>query len=120
VELRFNVWLENEGEVALSPWRVALLEAVDQTGSISRAAERQGVHFRVAWKKIREMEERLGTRLVVGQVGGAGGGGASLTTEAREIVRRFQAFTASLNSEVTEEFGRHFPDLPVTSRGAAD
>ena len=55
----FNVWIEVEGEVALSAWRVGLLEAVARTGSISAAAEAQGVHFRVAWRKIREMERRI-------------------------------------------------------------
>jgi molybdenum-dependent DNA-binding transcriptional regulator ModE len=28
MQVRFNVWVEVEGEVALSLWRVALLEAV--------------------------------------------------------------------------------------------
>ena len=45
-----NFWVERNGEVVLSEWRVALLEAVAETGSISAAAARHGVHFRVAWR----------------------------------------------------------------------
>ena len=33
-----NFWVERNGEVVLSEWRVALLEAVAETGSISAAA----------------------------------------------------------------------------------
>ncbi len=109
----FNVWIEVEGEVALSGWRVALLEAVAATGSISAAAARQGVHFRVAWRKIREMEARLGERLVVGQAGGTGGGGASLTPAAEAFVRRFRALTAGLDEEVENRYRRQFPLTPL-------
>jgi hypothetical protein len=49
-----NFWIEKDGKVVLSEWRVALLEAVEQTGSINAAAAQQGVPFRVAWRKIQE------------------------------------------------------------------
>jgi molybdenum-dependent DNA-binding transcriptional regulator ModE len=65
-----NFWLERNGQVVLSEWRVALLEAVADTGSISAAAARQGVHFRVAWRKLQEMEARLGTKLTERTTGG--------------------------------------------------
>jgi molybdate transport system regulatory protein len=84
-----NFWIEVAGEVVLSEWRVVLLQAVEETGSISSAATRMGVHFRVAWRKIKEMEERLGVRLVFGQTGGLHGGGAELTREASDYIRRF-------------------------------
>jgi molybdate transport system regulatory protein len=117
MKVRCNVWIEIDGEVGLSEWRVALLEAVAATGSISAAAERQGVHFRVAWRKIREMEARLGQRLVDGHAGGVGGGGASLTPDAEAIVRRFRAFTAGMEDELEARFRRHFPaaagDVPA-------
>lgn len=105
---RINVWIEAEGEVVLSAWRVALLEAVAKTGSISAAAERQGVHFRVAWRKIKEMEQRCGQRLVIGCAGGAGGGGASLTPAAEEIIRRFRSFSAGLEEEIASRYQTHF------------
>jgi hypothetical protein len=34
------------------------VEAVRDTGGISRSAERQGVRFRIAWKKSRGIETR--------------------------------------------------------------
>ncbi len=35
-----NLWIERDGQVVLSRWRVQLLEAIEETGSISAAADR--------------------------------------------------------------------------------
>ena len=49
---KFNLWIEKDGVVVLSAWRVALLEAIDATGSISAAAERLEIPYRRAWEKV--------------------------------------------------------------------
>ena len=103
-----NFWLEKEGKVVLSEWRVALLEAVEKTGSINAAAAQQGVHFRVAWRKLKEMEEGLGVKLTQRTVGGKYGGGTYLTPEGREYVRLFRAFTAGLKDRVNKQFKETF------------
>ena len=108
MEAKLNVWIEQEGEVVLSLWRVRLLEAVARTGSINAAATEMGVHFRTAWEKIREMETRLARPLVESQTGGAGGGGTTLTPEARELVARFHALTDRLDTLLVERFERCF------------
>jgi len=108
LRLGFNLWLDSPEGVALSIWRVALLQAVADTGSISAAAARMGVHFRVAWKKIREMEERLGVPLVVGRAGGTGGGGADLTPDGMDVVRRFRALETGLEAELERRAREHF------------
>ncbi len=105
-----NFWIEKDGEVVLSTWRVALLEAIDETGSISAAAERMNVPYRIAWQKIHEMEERLGVSFLETQTGGVGGGGARLTPEGRAYVQRFRQFTAGLNDLVQQRFKEAFPD----------
>ena len=53
-----------------------------ETGSIRAAAARHGVHFRVAWRKLQEMEDRLGVKLTE-RVSGPRGGGTQLTAECR-------------------------------------
>src|SRR5262244_2590244 len=99
-----NFWLEKDGKVVLSEWRVALLEAVERTGSISAAAAEQGVHFRVAWRKLKEMEDGLGVKLTQRAVGGRHGGGTSLTPEGRAYVRHFRKFMAGLKERVDQQF----------------
>lgn len=112
-DVRFNVWLESDGDVALSRWRVALLDEIGKTGSITSAAAAMKVPYRVAWTRVREMETRLGQTLVVGHVGGAGGGGAQLTPEAQSIIRRFRAFEQGMDSELLARYREHFASTPI-------
>ena len=105
---RANLWVEHEGEVALSEWRVRLLEAIVETGSISAAARRQGVDYRTAWRKLKEMEERLGVNLTERTVGGARGGGTQLTTEGRDYVRKFRAFARGIETVIERQFNTAF------------
>src|SRR5215831_18881610 len=103
-----NFWLEKDGKVVLSEWRVALLEAVERTGSISAATAEQGVHFRVAWRKLKEMEEGLGVKLTQRAVDGKHGGDTYLTPEGREYVRHFRAFMVGLKEIVDKRFKKAF------------
>ncbi len=106
---KFNLWLESGGEVTFSTWRVALLKAVGETGSISAAAQHMGVQYRTAWQKINEMETRLGVKLVETQVGGQRGGGAHLTRTALDYLDKFARFNAAIqetvNAKYLETFG---------------
>jgi molybdate transport system regulatory protein len=104
-----NLWIERHERVVLSRWRVQLLEAIEATGSISAAAERLGVQYRLAWERLEEMEEGLGLHLVERHVGGAHGGGASLTPTGRDFIARFNNFAAALDQMLLDEFLKHFP-----------
>ncbi len=115
MQIRTNVWLEKGGQVALSRWRVALLQAVEETGSISAAAQRMGVPYHRAWDKIHECEERLGVGLLTTQTGGVGGGGARLTSEGTDYVKRFQKLSRDLDELVEERFLDAFGDLVLDS-----
>ena len=104
-----NFWIEKDGKVALSSWRVRLLEAVGETGSISAAASHMNVSYRRAWDKIHECEERLGIKLVETQTGGSGGGGSQLTPVAVDYIQRFHRFADHLNDAVGVRFQEYFP-----------
>src|SRR3954467_5950598 len=101
---RSKLWLEADGRIALSGWRVELLEAVEATGSLAGAAERMGVPYRTAMYKLREIETNLGVRLLATRSGGATGGGSLLTPEAHDYIRRWRAFTADLDAWVAAHF----------------
>lgn len=105
---RYNLWLEFDGKVVLSVWRVRLLEAIASSGSITAAAEQMQVPYRRAWEKLQEMEAGLGKQLIETEVGGAGGGGASLTPEAHDLIKRFKIFSEGMDEEVEARFQRTF------------
>lgn len=101
---RANLWIECDGQVALSEWRVRLLEAIAETGSISEATRRQDVDYRTAWRKLKEMEERLGVKLTERTVGGPRGGGTQLTTAGHDYVRKFRKFARGIESVIERQF----------------
>ncbi len=103
-----NLWLEQDDRVVLSSWRVRLLEAIEETGSISAAAERMQVQYRCAWEKLEEMEAGLKLRLVDRQVGGAHGGGARLTASGRDYVARFNCFAQGIERIIENQFNECF------------
>lgn len=104
LEPHINLWMERDGQVALSGWRVALMEAIAETGSISAAAARMEVPYRVAWQKIRQMEQGLGIQLVQTRVGGHDGGGAALTPAAKQYIRCYHYVSDGLAEWVHQRF----------------
>ena len=110
MQAKANFWIEKEGLVVLSSWRVELLEAIAETGSITAAASKMDISYRRAWDKIHESEERLGAKLVETQVGGVDGGGSQLTSTATDYIQRFHGFTAGLNELVVQRFQEFFAE----------
>ena len=105
---KVNLWIEKDGQVVLSVWRVQLLEAVAETGSISAAAVKMNIPYRRAWDKIHECEERLGVKLVETHVGGIDGGGSRLTRIAADYIRRFRQFSSGIEGKVNQQFQECF------------
>ena len=105
---RFKLWIEEDDKLIFSGWRAELLEAIAETGSLSEAASRLKIHFRSAWGRVHEMEQRLGVKLVETQVGGVGGGGARLTPAGSELLRKYRRLDADLAAEVERRFAELF------------
>jgi molybdate transport system regulatory protein len=114
---RFNLWIEIDGKVVLSRWRIKLLKVIDSTGSISSAAESIDVPYRRAWERIKEMERRLGYQLLKTEVGGMGGGGSILTREAKELITRFDRFENGLEDEIQQRFKTMFEEVHFRNKG---
>lgn len=71
--------------------RVALLEAVGETGSITAAARAVGLSYKGAWDAINAINNLADTPLVERNTGGAGGGGTRLTERGQRLVRTYRA-----------------------------
>jgi molybdate transport system regulatory protein len=108
MEPRVKLWVEKDGKLVLSDYRVRLLEFIDETGSLAEAAERMQLSYRRAWGKVREIEQNLGVKLVESAAGGAGGGGSRLTDEGRRLVALFERFRKATEHDLSIEFARVF------------
>jgi molybdate transport system regulatory protein len=107
---RSKFWVEKEGKLVLSDYRVRLLELIDETGSLAEAAARMELSYRRAWGKLREIEQNMGVKLVDTAIGGAGGGGSRLTERGRKLVDMYARFRSAAEDDVVREFDRIFQE----------
>lgn len=108
---KFNIWLEEDGNVIISLWRIRLLAAIGETGSISSAAAQLNVPYRIAWQRLNEMETRLGQQLVITQTGGRDGGGSQLTPLALSYITQFQTLSQEINALLQAHLPALLPQL---------
>jgi molybdate transport system regulatory protein len=80
--------------IAIGPGKIALLEAIGATGSISGAAKSMGMSYRRAWLLVDTMNRCFETPVVATEAGGASGGGTRLTPTGAEVVRRYRNLEA--------------------------
>ena len=104
MEIRSKIWIEAGGEPVFGRGRRFLLEAIDEHGSINRAAEKVGISYRKAWSHIKAMEERLNMKLIDRQTGGKNGGGAVLTDNARIFLKKYEQLEAGLREIADAKF----------------
>jgi molybdate transport system regulatory protein len=102
MEIHAKVWLTHDGKMVISRGRAQLLEAVEATGSISAAARDLDMSYRHAWSMLRASEEHLGRPLLEKRKGGARGGGARLTPDGRQLLRKYRELEARLQALKSE------------------
>lgn len=81
--------LSENNKVFANPRRVALLKAVQDTGSISQGAKQAGISYKAAYDAIKDMNSRAKEPLVTSEKGGKGGGGASLTHFGERLIQMY-------------------------------
>lgn len=83
-----------------------LLQAIDETGSISGAGRQLGMSYRRAWALVEEMNQRFALPLIDSSRGGSGGGGAVLTDEGRKVLADYRALESLLREQGAPELDR--------------
>jgi molybdate transport system regulatory protein len=107
MEARYNLWIENRKAVVVSQWRADLLRAVEKAGSVAGGAKAMKVSERTARQKVREMEAGLRAKLLE-PVPGAGRSARRLTARGREVLERFERFSAGFQEEVARRYAAEF------------
>jgi molybdate transport system regulatory protein len=108
MNIKSKLWIEENNKPVFGSGRSALLEAIDRSGSINRAAQELNMSYRKAWGALRAMEERLGLKLIERQTGGRDGGGAVLTEEARALLKKYEALEKGVQEFVDKRFKMTF------------
>jgi len=110
--LRFRIVLGRG--IALGPGKADLLQAIDETASLTRAAARFGMSYKRGWTLVREMNAAFAKPLVETEKGGSGGGGhAILTPLGRRVLRRYRQMEKDAGKAVAAgvaDLRRHLKD----------
>lgn len=113
--LRFRIVL-GPG-VAIGPGKADLLQAIDETASLTAAAARFDMSYKRAWSLVREMNEAFAKPLVETEKGGSGGGGhAALTRLGERILRRYREMEGDARKAVASgmaDMKRHLKKPPA-------
>jgi molybdate transport system regulatory protein len=102
---RLTIRIDFDDGSGLGPGKVRLLELVDATGSIRKAAAEIGMSYRKAWLLLQALKKTFGVALVEAASGGRSGGGTSLTPAGREVVARYRNLERSAARAAARELG---------------
>jgi molybdate transport system regulatory protein len=88
---RLSIRIDLASGARIGPGKVALLEEIARSGSISAAGRVLKMSYRRAWELVEDLNRHLGTAVVSTAAGGSGGGGARLTEAGEALVTEYRA-----------------------------
>ena len=106
---RISVRLDLASGARIGPGKIAVLEEIARSGSISAAGRGLKMSYRRAWELVEDLNRHLGTPVVATAAGGARGGGARLTAAGATLVAEYRAIEAASAAVAT-------PHLAILTR----
>jgi molybdate transport system regulatory protein len=88
---RLSIRLDLASGARIGPGKVAVLEEIARSGSISAAGRTLRMSYRRTWELVEDLNRSLGTTVVETAAGGSGGGGAVITPAGKAIIERYRA-----------------------------
>jgi molybdate transport system regulatory protein len=88
---RLSIRVDLATGTRIGPGKVAVLEEIARSGSISAAGRALHISYRRTWELVEDLNATLGAPVVQTAAGGSGGGGASLTDLGQAVVTRYRA-----------------------------
>jgi molybdate transport system regulatory protein len=102
-------------DCAVGPGKIALLEHIAGSGSLSEAARKLKMSYRRAWLLLEDLNTSFQQPVAQMSVGGRGGGGASLTTFGAELVAAYRAFESHIRKRAQSAFPATALPAPANS-----
>lgn len=88
-KIKSRIWIESEDKVLLGEGRVHLLKAIQEMGSLSKAAKSLHISYKKAWQLLDSVNKSAKNPVTINSIGGKGGGGAELTEYGKSLVLVF-------------------------------
>ena len=90
-QIKSRIWVENSEGIFLGEGRIRLLKAIEQEGSLSKAAKSMKMSYKKAWNLIDAINKSAPEAIVHTSTGGSGGGGTQLTVYGKQKIEDFEA-----------------------------
>jgi molybdate transport system regulatory protein len=103
-ETQVSIRIDLETGGRIGPGKIALLEAIRETGSIAAAAYSMKMSYRRAWLLVDELNKLLNEPVVATTAGGAMGGGTKLTPVGEKTIALYHLIEAQTRSAGRNEF----------------
>jgi molybdate transport system regulatory protein len=104
-ETQVSIRIDLESGGRIGPGKIALLEAISKTGSITAAAQSMNMSRMTAWLLVEETNTLLIEPAVTTQSGGAGGGGnAKVTPVGEKIIALYHSVEDQTRAGARREF----------------
>ena len=104
VGTRLSIRIDLASGERIGPGKIALLEAIRSTGSISAAARSIGMSYRRAWLLVEEINRTLRKPAVTAVTGGVRGGGAMVTPVGERVVDLYRTIEQQARIAAGGEF----------------
>jgi len=88
-KIKSRIWIETDGHILLGEGRVQLLKAIEETGSLSKAAKKIKISYRKAWSLMDAVNKSAKKPVIKSSIGGKGGGGAQVTPYGKDLIKAF-------------------------------
>ena len=99
-----HIRLDFSAACSVGPGKIAMLEGIARTGSLSAAARSLGMSYRRGWLLVHSVNEGVTRPLVELNAGGRDGGGARLTPMGEHLVARYRAFETEVDALAARSF----------------
>lgn len=105
-KIKSRIWIEVDGDILLGEGRVTLLKAIEDKGSLSKAAKSLGMSYKKAWSLIDAVNTRAQQPVITTSIGGKGGGGAQLTPYGKSLVTAFETINKNCWKFLDKQIGK--------------
>lgn len=105
-KIKSRIWIEADNNVLLGEGRVHLLKAIEETGSLSKAAKSLSISYKKAWQLLDSVNKSAKTPVTINSIGGKGGGGAELTEYGKSLIVAFDEITRNCWKFLDKELAR--------------
>ncbi|MCB9426494.1 MAG: winged helix-turn-helix domain-containing protein [Flavobacteriales bacterium] len=89
-KIKSRIWIEAGDNVLVGEGRIRLLKAIEETGSLSKAAKTLKMSYRKAWLLVDAINKTGEQPIVSSSIGGKNGGGTIVTGYGKEIIATFE------------------------------